>query len=103
MTQLPKISDPFAVPKTVTHNPKPRKPDPVASSVVVRSINVPILESTFDGYFSNRVDLRLDSKQTKVLKAVFYGLQNRYAKLANGKEVSNAQDALKWLIENVSE
>lgn len=103
MTQLPKISDPFAVQKTVTHTPKARKQEQITSSVLVRSINVPILESTFDGYFSNRVDLRLDSNQTKVLKSVFYGLQNRYAKLANGKEVSNAQDALKWLIENISE
>jgi hypothetical protein len=101
MTQLPKISDPFAVPKTVTHNPKPRKPEQVASSVVVRSINVPILESTFDGYFSNRVDVTLTADQTKALKAIMFGLQSKYTKLANGKEVANGSDVFRWILENV--
>lgn len=69
--------------------------------VVYITASFPMLENVFDGYFSNRHDIRLDSNQTKTLRALLFGLQSCYARLKNGKEVANGQDVVKWILENV--
>jgi hypothetical protein len=69
--------------------------------VVVSYLELPMLENIFEGYFSNRVDIRLDSDQTQTLRALLFGLQSRYARLKNGKEVANGQDAMKWVLEQL--
>jgi hypothetical protein len=69
--------------------------------VVVSYLELPMLENIFEGYFSNRVDIRLDSDQTQRLRALLFGLQSRYARLKNGKEVANGQDAMKWVLEQL--
>jgi hypothetical protein len=46
--------------------------------------------------------MTLDYLQRNNLRAALFGLQNRFAKLKNGKEVSNGQDALKWILENLT-
>ena len=70
--------------------------------VVVSYLELPMLENIFQGYFSNRVDIRLDSEQTRTLRALLFGLQSRYARLKNGKEVANGQDAIKWVLEQLT-
>ena len=80
---------------TLTETPKE---DP---HVVVSCLELPMLENIFQGYFSNRVDIRLDSEQTRTLRALLFGLQSRYARLKNGKEVANGQDAIKWVLEQL--
>jgi hypothetical protein len=72
---------------------------PQATSALVE---VPMLENLFEGYFSPRIDMTLDYLQRNNLRAALFGLQNRFAKLKNGKEVSNGQDALKWILENLT-
>jgi hypothetical protein len=94
MTQLPTLGQ--QVKET-----KPVKP-PFKPKSVTTSVDVPFLEEVFDGYFSHRVDITLTSPQRETLKAILFGLQNRFAKLENGKDVSNAGDALKWILESVS-
>jgi hypothetical protein len=91
MTKLPSVLD------TASSNTIVSRKD-----VFVRSIKVPVLENTFDGYFSNRVDLKLTNEQTQTLKSVLFGLQSKYTKLANGKEITNGADAIKWILEEMT-
>lgn len=88
MTQLPIMQTPTVVVS--------RK------DVFVKSIKIPVLENTFEGYFSSRVDLKLTNEQTQTLKAVLFGLQSKYTKLANGKEITNGADAIKWILEEMT-
>jgi hypothetical protein len=83
--------------ESYTQTPE-QKDDPF---VVVSYLEVPLLQNIFDGYYSERVDCRLDSNQKKTLRYLQFGLQARYAKLKNGKEVANGQDAIKWILENL--
>ena len=71
------------------------------ATVTLTSAELPLMKNIFDGYFSNRVDIRLDASQTKTLRALLFGLQSRFARLRNGKEVTNGQDAIKWILENI--
>jgi hypothetical protein len=87
-------------PTDVYTQTEPAREDP---HVVVSYLELPMLENIFEGYFSNRHDIRLDSNQTKTLRALLFGLQSCYARLKNGKEVSNGQDVIKWMLENVTE
>lgn len=91
MTKLPSVLD------AASNNTIVSRKD-----VFVRSIKVPVLENTFDGYFSNRVDLKLTNEQTQTLKSVLFGLQSKYTKLANGKEITNGADAIKWILEEMT-
>lgn len=93
MTQLPTLGQTFQ--KEVTVKIKKTK-------ATVANIDVPILDEVFEGYFSNRVDIMLTQDHRNTLKAVMYGLQSRFEKLQNGKEVANAGDTVKWLIERIS-
>jgi hypothetical protein len=72
------------------------------ASVVVTCLEVPMMQNIFDGYYSERVDCRLDSVQKKALRHLQFGLQSRYARLRNGKEVANGQDTIKWILENLT-
>ena len=72
------------------------------ATIVVACLEVPMMRNIFDGYYSERVDCRLDSVQKTALRHLQFGLQSRYARLRNGKEVANGQDAIKWLLENLN-
>ena len=98
MSQLPTINKATqALEQVVSKPPKPKE-----SQFELKVIRIPFHANAFEGYFSNRVDMTLTIEQAKVLKAILFGLQAKYARLANGKEVANGQDAIKWLLENVS-
>lgn len=99
MSQLP----------TVKQTERRKQPEAVAAVVETKEpqtttavVKVPLLENLFEGYFSNRIDMTLDYVQRNNLRATLYGLQSRFAKLKNGKEVSNGADALKWILENLT-
>lgn len=88
MGQLPRMTDQPAI---VTRK-----------DIAIRSVKIPTLVNTFEGYFSNRVDITLTSEQAKTLKSVLFGLQSKYTKLSNGKEISNGADAIKWILEEMA-
>lgn len=102
MSQLPTLKKQQAQPVAIKEE-KPIKvfTEPVAEPSIAE-IKIPVLDPMFDGYFTDRVDVRLSQLQKDNLRIIFHGLQNRFAKLQNGKEVSNAQDAIKWILENVA-
>ena len=88
-------ADPQTVPSEPTMSSKPE------AMIVVTCLEVPMMQNIFDGYYSERVDCRLDSVQKKALRHLQFGLQSRYARLRNGKEVANGQDTIKWILENL--
>lgn len=98
MSQLPTINKAMQSADQVVTKP-PRKIDPPKLDCV--TIELPMMSQVFEGYFSNRVDVKLTSAQQAVLKSLLFGLQSKFAKLANGKDVANASDAIKWILENV--
>jgi hypothetical protein len=98
MNQLPTINKATQAAEQVVAKP-PRKIDPPKLDCV--TIDLPMMDQVFEGYFSNRVDVKLTGAHQAVLKSLLFGLQSKFAKLANGKQVANASDAIKWILENV--
>ena len=99
MTQLPTINKATQVTdQVVTKQPRKAEPEPIRFSIV--TVELPVMAEVFEGYFSNRVDVKLTASQQSFLKSLLFGLQSKFAKLANGKEVANASDAIKWILEN---
>lgn len=87
-----------ADPQTIPSEPKMSEQE---ATIVVACLEVPMMRNIFDGYYSERVDCRLDSVQKTALRHLQFGLQSRYARLRNGKEVANGQDTIKWILENL--
>jgi hypothetical protein len=82
---------------------KPRKTKgagPVDLSMSTRMVEVPFVSSA--KYAQREVHSRLDVPQAATLRAIFEGLEQRHAKLANGQRVATPQDALRWLLEAVA-
>lgn len=52
-------------------------------------------------YAACEIDTRLDQEQAATLRALLEGLENRHAKLNNGKMVAGPREALKWLLEEI--
>jgi len=52
-------------------------------------------------YATRRLQASLDRKQCTGLRMVFDGLQYAGAELADGSQVRNAQDAVRWILEQV--
>lgn len=99
MTQLPTINKATqAAEQVVTKAPRKADPPPKLDCVL---LELPMMQQVFEGYFSNRVDVKLTAAHQSTLKALLFGLQSKFATLANGKEVANASDAIKWILENV--
>lgn len=97
MTQLPSINSGESS-RGDKALPKKSNSKPVFE---IYSVDIPLIEDVFEGYFSNRLDIKLTTRQQATLKAILFGLQSKFAKLENGKEVANAVDAVKWILENV--
>lgn len=101
MSQLPTIKRTEAR-KELVPIEVPKKVETKEPQATTALIEVPMLENLFEGYFSPRIDMTLDYLQRNNLRSTLFGLQSRFAKLRNGKEVSNGQDALKWILENLT-
>lgn len=97
MNQLPTINKATQATEQVVTKP-PRKIEPPKLECV--TIELPMMVQVFEGYFSNRVDVKLTAAHQGTLKSLLFGLQSKFAKLSSGKEVANASDAIKWILEN---
>ena len=64
------------------------------------SVEVPFIEG-LDGYCSRRVDVTLTSAQAEKLKGIAIGLEQREARLENGRIVKSQMHALQWMIESL--
>lgn len=53
-------------------------------------------------YAQQTIHLSLDAYQAPVLRAVLEGLERRQAKLASGQPIQTAQDAIRWILEEIA-
>ena len=89
-------------PEFVSTLPPPEEPTPetvvhqVMSSVLTCSI--PFIDGP-TGYAARRVDMRLTGAQSIKLKGIVVGLQEKEAKLADGRYVVTPAHAIQWLLE----
>jgi hypothetical protein len=102
MSQLPTIKRTEAKKEQPSVAPVVKPFAEVIPQATTSLVEVPMLENLFEGYFSDRINMNLNYVQKNKLKATLYGLQSQFAKLKNGKEVSNGADALKWILENLT-
>ena len=79
-------------------SPRPKKTGP---QVTKKPLDVPVMEG-WVGYSQRRVDLRLEAPQANALRDLLQGLIQEGATLDNGKFVQRPNEALKWLLENIS-
>jgi hypothetical protein len=54
-----------------------------------------------EGYHRRNLDVLLTHEQGQMLKRIQLGLEEREAQLKNGKYVSTAVDAVRWMLENI--
>ena len=54
-------------------------------------------------YVSRHVEVQLNHEQSTALKRLFHGLEAAAAKLASGRSVVTAADAVRWLLERVAD
>lgn len=98
MNQLPTINKATQAAEQVVPKSLRKIEQPTLESVTIK---LPMMLQVFEGYFSNRVDVKLTAAHQATLKALLFGLQSVFAKLTSGKQVANASDAIKWILENV--
>jgi len=77
------------------------KAKPSGPKVVTKALKAPIMVG-WVGYSQRRVDLRLEAPQADSLRDLLQGLTQDGATLKNGKFVQRPNEALKWLLENIS-
>ncbi len=77
--------------------------EPTTKSV---SLTAPVAELA-DGHGSNpqsgHVAARLDRRQAVALNRLFHGLDQAGVRMANGKRVFSRADAVRWLMEQLTE
>jgi hypothetical protein len=71
----------------------------VQSTQAVLTVTAPIKDWD-EGFVRKNLDVVLTRDQAKVLKQIQLGLEEREAKLHNGKCVATAVDAIRWMLEN---
>jgi hypothetical protein len=75
----------------------------VMATITKLTVTVPSLDIGHAGYQSSRVDVQnLTGKQRSTLKCVMRGLEQREARLENGRHVRNYSDAIKYILENLT-
>lgn len=85
--------------------------EPVALEPVVRAVTREIRTALVEapigelgpGYVSRYVEARFDERQSNALKGLVSGLRDSREMMANGREVKTNADAIKWLLEKLSE
>jgi len=106
MTSAPELPSVVNKPEKAKPKPRPTRKRKAKASTPAKprvhecSIDVPVADIDLTAYASGRVDIRgMSRAQRDVLKRVTLGLQEKQAKLLNGKVVKNNQDAFKWMLE----
>lgn len=84
-----------------TAEPQPEAAPAVEMPVVVVDVSVPLSSWTPGGYVPRRVDTKLSQGQSITLRRLMFACQERSARLENGKEITSAGDALRWLLEQI--
>lgn len=69
---------------------------------LLRAIEVPLAESRPELNRFRHVDARLDAIQGDALTRIYRALDRTDARLASGRHVDNAADAVRWLLEQVA-
>jgi hypothetical protein len=94
--QIPAAAEPIGdVPA-----PLPPPVEPAKIKTVV--IEVPLVDADLaEAYLSRHVEARLSRDQAENLRKLFLALDAGGARLANGRRVIRAADALKWLLEQI--
>ncbi len=71
------------------------------------SVACPLAELGGDGNFANpaqgHVQALLDRRQALAINRLFKGLDDTGARLANGRRIGSKADAVRWLLEQLSE
>ena len=74
----------------------------VAREIRAASIKAPMGEIG-SGYVSDHVEARLGPQQAKSMKSLVAGLIDVREKLENGREVRTSADAVRWMLEKLSD
>lgn len=75
---------------------------PAKVSTQTRSVSVPLASVDF-GYLPRRIDLRkLTKRQSGVLRQLQEALCSQGVRLADGSQIKNPANAIKWLLESVA-
>lgn len=90
--------------------PEETPPEPVEekpAEIATVLVECPLAELSGDGYFANpdqgHVQAQLDRHQALTLNRLLKGLDDTGARLANTKRVGSRADAVRWLLEQLSE
>jgi len=75
---------------------------PAKVSTQTRSVSVPLASVDF-GYLPRRIDLRkLTKRQSSALRQLQEALSSQDVRLADGSQIKNPANAIKWLLESVA-
>lgn len=77
-------------------------PPKFVNAVEIKLPLIEVLESD-PAYISCRVETRLSPRQARALRGLFLGLHELHQKTTNGQHVDNANDALRWLLDQVAD
>lgn len=80
------------------------QPQTARSSVHRRLIEAPCLalEEGHNGYLTRHVEVaRLGPRQRRTLRELYEGLRSSGERLANGKPIESAADAVRWLLDEL--
>ena len=78
-------------------------PTKLVAKLLTHRLDVPFITGGPRGYRAIRVDVRFDnSRQADTCREVLDGLQQKEAKLNNGRFVRNGQDVFKWMLEQIA-
>jgi hypothetical protein len=92
--QLPKVTT-----ATTRQAIEPELNVDLQNAQAVVTVTAPIKDWD-EGFVRKNLDVVLTRDQAKVLKQIQLGLEEREAKLNNGKCVATAVDAIRWMLEN---
>ncbi len=92
--QLPKVTT-----ATTRQAIEPELNIDLQNAQAVLTVTAPIKDWD-EGFVRKNLDVVLTRDQARVLKQIQLGLEEREAKLNNGKCVATAVDAIRWMLEN---
>lgn len=76
---------------------------PARMSTQTKSVSVPLASVDF-GYLPRRIDLRkLTKRQSGALRQLQEALSVQGVRLADGSQIKNPANAIKWLLESLAE
>jgi hypothetical protein len=103
--ELPTVDEevaPEVTQEVVQETPAEQVAPPTKVSTQTRSVSVPLASVDF-GYLPRRIDLRkLTKRQSGALRQLQEALCSQGVRLADGSQIKNPANAIKWLLESVA-